>query len=79
MLKKSGNTLNYSFNPERVEMNKDVLHGFLEEFKKELGDRVKIEEAKDSLIDLLVYLTDKILPIKDVITPIKTFIKAIKN
>lgn len=79
VLKKSGNTLNYSFNPERVEMNKDVLHSFLEEFKKELGDRVKIEEAKDSLIDLLVSLTDKILPIKDVITPIKTFIKAIKN
>ena len=79
VLKKSGNTLNYHFNPERVEMNKDVLHSFLEEFRKELGDRIKTEEAKAAVSALMLSLADKILPIKDVITPIKTFIKAIKN
>ena len=79
VLKKSGNTLNYHFNPERVEMNKDVLYSFLEEFRKELGGSIKTEEANAAVSTLMLSLADKLLPIKDVITPIKTFIKAIKN
>lgn len=79
VLKKSGNTLNYSFNPERVEMNKDVLHSFLEEFKKKLGDSVKTEEKKRAIKNFVLSFADKILPIEDVITPIHKFISEIKN
>ena len=60
-------------------MDKDVLHSFLSEYKKELGNKIESKETKEEFENLVLALADKIVPIDGVIAPVCRLVKAIKK
>lgn len=46
ILKKDGDTLDYKINPEKVEIKKDSLHTFLNEYQKELNTDIRNKEKQ---------------------------------
>lgn len=70
VLKKSGTTLNYSFNSERVELEKDALRVFLNQYSLELDELFREKELSDVIKEICKGLLEKYVPASELIRPV---------
>ncbi len=68
VLKKSGTTLDYSFNSERVSLEKESLCAFLKQYSEDLEKHLSYKQAADDIKQICTDLVEKYVPAGILIT-----------
>ncbi len=76
-MKKSGTTLDYSFNSERVSLEKDALCAFLKQYSEDLEKRISDKQATDDIKQICTDLLKEYVPAGNLIAKLPKIAKTV--